>query len=285
MRTLLKKTIAAALLGTTAFAAAPAEATIQTPMSQYWWWDAPTDQGDTSASARTVHAGFWFGGQQLLSDNLGALPANAGLPDHEQVLYYNEDPDVLSNVSLDVIINGMEAGIFGGIKAMQGANANMKFIVPNIIDDELTKDIHVQIVFDYDERWIGDFTAQENGFMMHSLPENFGITSVVAHDAFDLSPYGHMTFTPETGRLDVDGPHPYIGQDMQGTYVLNEFWRINPNPDYEEIILTVPEGIVIHHVLIDTISYTVPEPGTYALLGACTGLISIARRSKLKKIA
>lgn len=43
-------------------------------------------------------------------------------------------------------------------------------------------------------------------------------------------------------------------------------WEIRPNPDWERIPLFIPQGTTIDEIVIDTISFTIPEPTTATLL-------------------
>ncbi len=51
----------------------------------------------------------------------------------------------------------------------------------------------------------------------------------------------------------------------EGLGYLQEMWQIEPNPDYEQIVLSVPEGTFVDQVMIDTVS--LPEPASLALFG------------------
>lgn len=59
-----------------------------------------------------------------------------------------------------------------------------------------------------------------------------------------------------------------IEEDMMpgmGWYLDQSIWRIEPNPSYEQIILTGnPGGSVIDQIVVDT--YCIPEPASMALL-------------------
>jgi len=65
------------------------------------------------------------------------------------------------------------------------------------------------------------------------------------------------------GRVDVDATHFY------------EDWIIVPNPDWEDIYFSLPQGVIVEQVIIDTIS---PEPGTVSLL--MIGAMAVLRRRR-----
>ena len=51
-------------------------------------------------------------------------------------------------------------------------------------------------------------------------------------------------------------------------------WRVQPNPDWEQVVIYFSEGTFVDQVVVDTVSF-VPEPST-AALGLCA-LIALAR--------
>jgi len=56
-----------------------------------------------------------------------------------------------------------------------------------------------------------------------------------------------------------------------------EFWKIEPNPDWETIYISVPECTTVDQIVIDTIS---PEPSVMALLGMGGVAVLIRRRRR-----
>jgi hypothetical protein len=60
-----------------------------------------------------------------------------------------------------------------------------------------------------------------------------------------------------------------------GVYGLAQRFRLYPNPDWEEMIVVVPDGVVIDQIVVDTIS--IPEPASLAML-ALGGLAILSRR-------
>lgn len=56
-----------------------------------------------------------------------------------------------------------------------------------------------------------------------------------------------------------------------------EDWDMFPNPDFEQLVLTVPQGSFVNQVVIHTIS--IPEPSS-ALLLACPAVCLVRRRRR-----
>ena len=122
------------------------------------------------------------------------------------------------------------------------AGGTLEFCVPNWIDVEPLKLIHVQIAFD--------------------SPAGTGHPMVSNVWGFDPT-VGNVTGTQDQGVST--GPH-----------FRYEDWRIVPNPDWEYVILDVPPHAVIDQVVIDTIS--LPEPATLSLL--TLGALAVMRRKR-----
>ena len=120
------------------------------------------------------------------------------------------------------------------------AGGTLEFYVPNWIDVEPLKLIHVQIAFD--------------------SPGGTGHPMVSGVWGFDPT-VGNVNGTQDQGV-------------STGPNFRYEDWRIVPNPDWEWVILDVPPYAVIDQVVIDTIS--IPEPGTLSLLSLC-GLALLRR--------
>ncbi len=77
----------------------------------------------------------------------------------------------------------------------------------------------------------------------------------------------------EPGGGQADG-FPLDRFDQPGYFY--EDWIIEPNPDWEQIVIGVPMGTVLDQVVIDTVSF--PSPGTLALLAAVPLIITRRRR-------
>jgi len=67
------------------------------------------------------------------------------------------------------------------------------------------------------------------------------------------------------GEYEVNGFHNPIMPPFRwdGNHIA-EFWLVEPNPDWEQIVVGVPVGTQLDEVVIDTIS--LPEPATLMLL-------------------
>lgn len=116
---------------------------------------------------------------------------------------------------------------------------------PNFIDDLPRKDLRIQVTY------------------TQAGPFGPIITSVEGTDA------------GQSALSIFQGSFP--GFPGPGLSYLGEDYAIFPNPDFEFIKMTVPNGVTIHQVVIDSISQ-VPEPGTFALLGL--GGLMLARRRR-----
>jgi len=67
------------------------------------------------------------------------------------------------------------------------------------------------------------------------------------------------------GQNPVTGfPFSLIPPDHRGGIHVAEHWSMEPNPDFENIVVFVPNGIHLNEVVIDTVS--TPEPATLSLL-------------------
>lgn len=74
------------------------------------------------------------------------------------------------------------------------------------------------------------------------------------------------------GRLS---PVPIFNPDENH---IAEHWRMEPNPDFEQIVVHVPEGVYLDEVIIDTVS--TPEPATLSLLIVGAAVIARYRRRR-----
>ncbi len=116
------------------------------------------------------------------------------------------------------------------------------FVQPDVIDDLPEKWMRVQVTY---------FGSE--------VP---GITDIVGHDS--------------SGQVNsVFGDHVVDTALTPGASYYYEDWALFPNPDWEQVIIFVPDGTELHQVVIDAIS--IPEPASMALLGV-GGLAMIRRR-------
>ena len=81
--------------------------------------------------------------------------------------------------------------------------------------------------------------------------------------------------TPE--EYDVNGfPNPILPSFRWDANHIVEFWIVEPNPDWEQIVIGVPVGTELDEVVIDTIS--LPEPATLILL--TLGAVAVLQRRR-----
>jgi hypothetical protein len=125
------------------------------------------------------------------------------------------------------------------------------FDIPNWIDNEPFKLISVQI------------TMQPQG----SNPPRPMVVSVTGTD-----PTGPVTCS----LIDVFETPP----DIDGIILRQEHWALFPNPDYEQIIINLPQDTVVAQVVIDTISRGIPEPSTLAIALLLGPMVGLTRRQR-----
>ena len=124
--------------------------------------------------------------------------------------------------------------------------SSMALWIPNWIDNELTKFLRIQFTYDGAPPLIGAFGPIVGGFGSDPLTTVPGIPSAPVF---------------------VDARHYY--QD----------WTILPNPHWERIVFPIPEGTRIDEIVVDTISFTIPEPSSALLLVlAVAGMMAWRRR-------
>ena len=98
------------------------------------------------------------------------------------------------------------------------------------------------------------------------------ITSTKAPSS--VTPVGGGSGGPYTGGTWSTGVPQW--QESNGWYTYNWGLTIEPNPEYEDIAITVPFGTSIDQIVVDTIC-TTPEPATMGLL-LLGGLALLRRR-------
>ena len=101
------------------------------------------------------------------------------------------------------------------------------------------------------------------------------MTSTKAPSPGGVTPVGGGSGGPYTAGTWNTGVPQW--QEPNGWYTYNWGLTIEPNPEYEDIVITVPFGTSIDQIVVDTIC--TPEPATLALLlmGALLGLIKRSR--------
>lgn len=137
---------------------------------------------------------------------------------------------------------------------ISNSGGELIFDIPNWIDLEPVKLISVQI------------TMQPQG----SNPPRPEVTSVTGFDS--VSP------VVTSQLIDIFETPP----DINGIVLRQEHWAMFPNPDYEQIVITLPPDTLVDQVVIDTISgdFGIPEPSTLALAGLGLLSITVLRRKR-----
>ncbi len=132
----------------------------------------------------------------------------------------------------------------GGLTPSPGAaSASIGFKIPNFVDLQPEKLLRIQI------------TYQINLPIVSGVQGWYGFSGGI----------GPIEGIPD-GAMFVIGPfHEY--QD----------WIIRPNPAWDLIAITVPQGCVLDEVVVDTVS--LPSPGAAALL-ALGGMFAAGRRRR-----
>lgn len=131
--------------------------------------------------------------------------------------------------------------------------------LPNWIDNEPLKLVHIQMTVQ------GYFRTEPDGTVTLVAPH---VDSILAYD-----PTG-----PTTSMLVQ--VYPLIPVDpTNGTFLRTELWKIQPNPDYERILINVPSDTLVDQLVIDTISF-VPEPGTFGVMMLGMGVFLMRGRTR-----
>ncbi|MEX2169874.1 MAG: hypothetical protein WD851_11235 [Pirellulales bacterium] len=132
--------------------------------------------------------------------------------------------------------------------------------LPNWIDTEPLKLIQIQMTV---QRYIRQNT---DGTTELITPH------VASIDAFDP--------TGPTSSMLLQVLPELIVDPLNGTFLRTELWKIQPNPDYERIVLNVPVDTLIDQLVIDTIS-RVPEPA--AVIQVAIVVMGIAAATCLRR--
>jgi hypothetical protein len=138
-----------------------------------------------------------------------------------------------------------DGGILGG---MGGPGINL--VIPNWIDFEPLKLMWVQITY------VGSPTNPPS------------IVNILSND----NTLATVTVVPAP---PVIYPIPL----RIGVYGLAQLFTFYPNPDWESFDIVIPSGVVIDQVVVDTISTSIPEPASLAML-ALGGLAILSRRHR-----
>jgi hypothetical protein len=136
---------------------------------------------------------------------------------------------------------------------IDGGQGMLAFNVPNWIDQEPIKFLRLQVT------WLGNPTGEPGS----SVSAHFVTSGTSPNEAVE-------TALPRVGMTLPSSGANYFYED----------WIIQPNPFWEQLVLTVPPGTEIDQVVIDSIS--IPEPGSFALatFGGLGALAWIARRKR-----
>lgn len=130
----------------------------------------------------------------------------------------------------------------GGLTPAPGAaGATIGFKIPNFIDTQPEKLLRIQITYQF------------------ALPVVTGVQ-------------GWYGFSGGIGPIDgvADGAMLVLGPFHE-----YQDWIIRPNPAWELIAISVPQGCILDEVVVDTVS--LPAPGAIALL-SLGGLVALRRR-------
>ena len=131
-----------------------------------------------------------------------------------------------------------------------GSGGAIEFVLPNWVDTMPYKYVWIQMTFD---------DLEDTG----QVPT---VAYMAGYDTGTSSPITSVELTEEVAFGDTQ---------------LRQWWTLWPNPDWEKFAITIPPGLILDQVVIDTIS--TPEPSTL-ILACLSGLGLIVygwRRSRL----
>jgi len=131
--------------------------------------------------------------------------------------------------------------------SQEGQGGQISIMFDNIVDDEPFKLLRIRIT--------GTSSSDD------PIP-NEGV-AVLGFDATD-------------GDVTAELQSSAFVQDEAGGFNWGQDWRLEPNPDHEQIILNIAPDTEIQQIVADAIS--IPEPTSLALLGL-SGLLLARRRS------
>jgi hypothetical protein len=125
------------------------------------------------------------------------------------------------------------------------------FNVPNFVDELPLKNIRIQIT------WTG-LSGTQPDLQYPTIQGVTGWDSGFGYDGME------MFSSPVQPYTQPDGGYQYHD------------WKVEPNPDWEQIFISVPDGLELTQVVIDTIS--IPEPSAMAAMLAGVPLLLRRRR-------
>ena len=147
---------------------------------------------------------------------------------------------------------------WSGVLLPPGEFGFIDLFIPNWIDQEPIKLLQIQLTV--------------SPRMASGLPPEFPhVFGIAAHDPLPIIE------TVFLGEQTIP-----VGDPIDNLWHRTERWRIRPNPDREQIRIVVPSDSLVSQIVVDTISFAIPEPGTLALAGlAVCGFGAVALRRRL----
>ena len=193
----------------------------------------------------SYHAEWEF--STLPSGDIAADSESNGGPKNNEFLY-----DLLGGSHIDLDGSDWNWDPADGDGGIANTNRNASFAINaiNWVDEEPDKSIRIQITY------IGQQAPTVSGANGYWYNDYHGLTPPTS--TTDLG------FFPADATVNVDPNHLFNDIEMQ------------PNPDWEQIVVNVPQGTVVDEVVLDSIS--IPEPRVLVLLLAVGGGIAFVRR-------
>jgi hypothetical protein len=117
---------------------------------------------------------------------------------------------------------------------------------------------------DGDGQWLAEIDSSiiiQMDDVIDLMPEKFVHIQMTFNGPQDVTPWVFGVY-PE-GDLGVSGE--LLTFDAVSDNHRSELWRLTPNPTYEVIGITVPAGVAVDQIVIDTVS--IPEPATIFIFG------------------